>query len=76
MRAVAHRNYVHSLEIARELVAANQDPDANLRRAIIIALRRCGPITTANLVELLIVALDGDEDLDLISRSLEELHTK
>jgi hypothetical protein len=37
------------------------------------ALRRCGPISTVDLIELLIVTIDSDEDLEVIADALKEL---
>jgi hypothetical protein len=72
-RPVLRRKYLWAVETARDLVAANQDPKTSLRREIMFALRRCGPISTVDLIELLIVALDSDEDLTVIAEALRAL---
>lgn len=67
------RKYLWAIETAKELIAVNNDPKRDLRREIMFALRRCGPISVVDLIELLIVALDSDDDLETIRQALADL---
>lgn len=67
------KEYKRALETARILVTTHLENEDALRRQVLLAIRHASPISIANLVEVLVIAVGNTfDDLDDWSRAVVE----